>query len=118
MKATFKGVEIELTPQQIAKIKEAEKANKSAAETGFIKVLKLYGFDKITYKDRPDLTCYQHPANNWFADLIDKGTNGERVWLTGQGLKKSPCFPGGWIYWSSVELAEELARAATDLLLR
>jgi hypothetical protein len=118
MKAMFNGVEIQLTPEQIKVVTAAKEKHEKAVDGGFIKVLKSYGFEKMSSKGwaNPDSVCFQHPTHGWFAEIIDHGL-WQNVWMVGTGLRNSQLFPGGWSYDEPQVLHEELSKATTDLLL-
>lgn len=102
MIARVDGVTITLTKAQETQVLKVKKQRERATQS-FIKVLKHFKFKKV---DEFDDTYEKDPM---FAVIQNMG-NYDNVWLVGGNTKSSDHFPGGWIYESPQELAEELAK--------
>lgn len=106
MKVFVEGVEIELTKEQLAKVEKRRKQIESDFRS-FKSVLRHFGFKQL--KDQKD--CFAN--DKWYAEIVNHG-NWHSVWMTGQGLKNSHLFPGGWTYFEPNEIRDELYNAAKD----
>jgi hypothetical protein len=105
----IRGVRIELTPEQIKKIKQAENKLKRC-RSSFEKMLRHLGFKQIS--DLPP-GHFEHKQQDWYAEIYNRGCYND-VWMVGNGLKSSG-FPGGWNYSSPQEIEEEILKALDNL---
>ncbi len=104
MKIYVEGVQITLTPGQIAII-DADKRKRAKCHNSFAKMLRHFGFKQ--HKELPN--CYEQQQHGWWAEIVDHD-NWSTVWITGTDLKNSS-FPGGWNYGEPIEIEQELTRA-------
>jgi hypothetical protein len=104
MEVVIEGVRIKLTSEQCLLIEERRKEIERS-QNSFKRVLKLFGFKKISNKYP---TSYSH--GRWHAEIHDHG-GWHTVWMVGGELKSSSFFPGGWVYGSPKELSDELRKA-------
>lgn len=105
MKVTIEGVLIQLTPEQIKQIEDHKRMLSNELKT-FSSVLKHFGFKRI------GIGCFQNEQRGWYAE-INKSGNSYYAWMTGNGLKDSGAFPGGWAYHEVSELQAELISATS-----
>ena len=109
MDVVIRGCRIELTPEQIKKIKQAEGRLKQC-RASFERTLRHFGFKQIS--DLPPGN-FEHKDQDWYAEIINHGC-WNSVWMVGKGLMSNN-YPGGWNYSDVKDLQNEIVKALENL---
>lgn len=78
-------------------------------------ILKHFGFERVTGKDRvKGIVNFTHPKNNWYAEILDYDYF-KACWIVGDCIRSSIHYPGGWHCDTPEILFEELKNATLKL---